>query len=105
LNNILPNVNRNNLRTQAVGAFSTIARVGCLMAPFLAPLAKIWQPLPMVVLGLPALISAFLNLKLPETKGLNLPQTMEDAEHIEDLEMKEIEPNIHKENVRSSTSM
>ena len=46
-----------NLRTQAVGACSTISRVGCLLAPFIAPLAKVWQPLPLLVLGGPAILS------------------------------------------------
>ena len=46
-----------NLRTQAVGSCSTISRVGCLLAPFIAPLAKVWQPLPLLVLGFPAVFS------------------------------------------------
>ena len=46
-----------NLRTQAVGSCSTISRVGCLLAPFIAPLAKLWQPLPLLVLGCPAILS------------------------------------------------
>ena len=46
-----------NLRTQAVGACATISRVGCLLAPFMSPLAKIWQPLPLLVLGCPAILS------------------------------------------------
>ena len=54
-----------NLRTQAVGSCSTISRVGCLLAPFIAPLAKVWQPLPLLVLGGPAILSGiniFLNV-------------------------------------------
>ena len=53
-----------NLRSQAVGACSTISRVGCLLAPFLAPLAKVWQPLPMLALGLPALVSGVSIVKM-----------------------------------------
>ena len=53
-----------NLRSQAVGTCSTISRVSCILAPFLAALAKIWRPLPMLALGLPALVSGtyFQNL-------------------------------------------
>ena len=51
-----------NLRSQAVGTCSTISRVSCILAPFLAALAKIWQPLPMLALGLPALISGIVFL-------------------------------------------
>lgn len=53
-----------NLRTQAVGVCSTISRLGCLLAPFLAPLAKIWQPLPLIVLGFPTLISGSYLIQL-----------------------------------------
>lgn len=46
-----------NLRSQAVGSCSTISRIGCLLAPFIAPLAKVWKPLPLLVLGFPAILS------------------------------------------------
>ncbi len=87
-----------NLRTQAVGACSTISRVGCLLAPFIAPLAKVWQPLPLLVLGLPAILSAFINLKLPETRFSQLPQTMEDAEKIEEFAMQVQKNNATDDN-------
>ena len=80
-----------NLRSQAVGTCSFISRIVCLLAPFIAPLARLWQPLPLLVLGIPAIISGILNIKLPETKELNLPQTMEEAEKIEQLEMKDLD--------------
>ena len=40
-----------NLRSQAVGFCSMIARIFGLVVPFVANLALIWKPLPMVVLG------------------------------------------------------
>ena len=51
-----------NLRSQAVGTCSTISRVSCILAPFLAALAKIWRPLPMLALGLPALVSGIFKI-------------------------------------------
>ena len=46
-----------NLRSQAIGLCSMVSRVFCLCAPFLAPLANYWQPLPMLILGVPTAIS------------------------------------------------
>ena len=76
-----------NLRSQAVGSASTISRVFCLCAPFLGPLAKIWEPLPMMVIGVPIVISGALVLKLPETYNKKLPQTVQNIQ-----EMKEETP-------------
>jgi len=71
-----------NLRNQAVGACSTVSRVFGLVAPFVATLANYWKPLPMLILGVPSLISAFFVYFLPETKHSELPSTMKDAENL-----------------------
>jgi OCT family organic cation transporter-like MFS transporter 4/5 len=68
-----------NLRSQAVGLCSTVARIFGLVTPFVAQLAMYWTPLPMLVLGLPSLVSAGLVYLIPETKGRELPQAMTDA--------------------------
>ena len=71
-----------NLRSQALGTCSTIARVFGIVCPFVANLAVFWKPLPMVALGIPSLIAAGLIITfLPETAGKELPQNM--AEGIE----------------------
>ena len=72
-----------NLRSQAVGTASSISRIFCAMAPFLKPLSKIYQPLPMLVIGVPILISVGLALRLPETFKKELPQTMKTAKDLE----------------------
>ena len=82
-----------NLRSQAVGTASTISRVFCICAPFLGPLAKTWPPFPMVVIGVPILISSLLVLYLPETSNRILPQTVKNVQ-----EMKVLPPQI-KENL------
>ena len=72
-----------NLRNQAVGTCSTVSRVFGLLAPFVARLAIYWKPLPMLILGVPSLFSACLVYFLPETKYIELPATMKDAEKLE----------------------
>ncbi len=69
-----------NLRGQSLGTFSTLARLFGLVCPFVADLAVFWKPLPMLVLGLPAVLAGFLILALlPETSNTNLPQNMEEG--------------------------
>ena len=72
-----------NLRSQALGICSTVARVFGLVCPFVANLAVLWPPLPMVVLGVPTLLAGVAAwLTLPETRKSDLPQTMEEAKRI-----------------------
>jgi len=72
-----------NLRGQALGACSTVARIFGLICPFFSNLAIIWQPLPMVLLGTPAAVGGVLSfLLLPETSDLELPQSMLDANEL-----------------------
>lgn len=75
-----------NLRSQAVGTCSTVARVFGLVAPFLAQLAEIWKPLPMLILGVLCIFVAFLAYFIPETENLQLPATMKDAQNLENNE-------------------
>ena len=74
-----------NLRSQAVGSASTISRIFCLGAPFLGTLAKVWEPLPMLTIGVPILISAALVLRLPETQNRDMPQTIKVAQEMENV--------------------
>ena len=73
-----------NLRAQAVGTCSTVARIFGMVAPFVAQLAIYWKPLPMVVLGLPVLFSSFMVYFLPETRDVHLPTTMDEATQLGD---------------------
>ena len=68
-----------NLRSQATGFSSTIARVFSLLCPFVATLAAYWKPLPMLILGVPGIIAGILTFWLPEMKGVELPQNMKDT--------------------------
>ena len=45
-------------------------------------LAVYWGPAPMVVMGIVAIIAGLSALKLPETVGNKLPETMDEAINI-----------------------
>ena len=63
-----------NLRGQAVGIGSTVARIFGMVTPFIAKLSGYWKPLPMVLLGALSVVAALLVYFLPDTKNENLPQ-------------------------------
>jgi hypothetical protein len=57
-----------------------IAKIFGLMIPFISNLSGIWQPLPMVVLGLTAiLLSVLIFFCLSEITDRQLPQNNEEA--------------------------
>jgi len=58
------------------------ARAVGLSAPFVGTLAKYWQPLPLLVLGVPTCLAGILAGFLPETRGKHLPQTMSQADRL-----------------------
>ena len=66
-----------NLRSQAVGFSSMVSRAFCICTPFLGHVAKIWEPAPMVIIGVPLLISGLCVLILPETLNRELPQSLQ----------------------------
>ena len=65
-----------NLRSQSCGIFSTIAKILGLVCPYVANLATIWKPLPMLLMGIPSLFAAFLVFFIPETSRTELPQNV-----------------------------
>ena len=84
-----------NLRVQAIGCASAIARIFCMCAPFLGPLAHYWKPLPMVIVGVPIVIVGFLVFWLPDTYQKELPVTLKNAK---DLELENVGNNESEEN-------
>ena len=56
--------------------------VGGICANLVGLLAPFWFPAPMVVMGIVAVIAGALALKLPETVGNKLPETMDEAINI-----------------------
>ncbi|KAL3284587.1 hypothetical protein HHI36_018744 [Cryptolaemus montrouzieri] len=68
------------IRNAGLGACSTCARVGSVMAPYINVLNKIWSPFPLVIFGIITLVGGVLSLLLPETLNMKLPETMEEGE-------------------------
>ena len=68
-----------NVRGRAMGLCSTVARVAGFAAVLIGALARVWRPLPMVVMGSWAVVCGVLAGFFPETAWSNMPETMEDA--------------------------
>ncbi|XP_052123042.1 organic cation transporter protein isoform X2 [Frankliniella occidentalis] len=68
------------IRNVGLGAASTSARVGGVLAPYFNLLADYWRPLPLVIFGTLALSAGSLALLLPETLNKKLPETIQDGE-------------------------
>ena len=64
------------------GVCSTIARVGGMFAILIGLLSTFWQPAPMLIMGIMAVVAGTLALLLPETVGSKLPESMEEAINI-----------------------
>ncbi|KAF8777143.1 Organic cation transporter protein like [Argiope bruennichi] len=76
------------MRNVALGSSSTVARVGALLAPFVHQLADVtyfWVP--KAIPGALSILSGFLVILLPETKGKPLSDTLteEEEEEIEEI--------------------
>ena len=67
-------------RQTAIGACSSVARIGGIAAPYIALyLPDIQKQLPMLILGGSSLIGGFMAFALPETLGSNLPEKIDDV--------------------------
>lgn len=66
------------VRNAGVGASLMFSRIGSMVAPLIIAMHDISPFLPLAVLGSGAVLETFLILLLPETKGMPLPETLED---------------------------
>lgn len=69
------------IRNVALGAASTSARVGGILAPYFNLLGDYWTPLPLLIFGAMAFTGGLLSLLLPETHNQKLPETIADGEN------------------------
>ncbi|CAH1273884.1 SLC22A1 [Branchiostoma lanceolatum] len=70
------------VRTMGLGVANMSSRVGGILSPFVSLLADVWPPLPMLVFGLLSTLGGAAVFRLPETFGIPLPDTLEDAENL-----------------------
>ncbi|KAJ8013823.1 hypothetical protein DPEC_G00033790 [Dallia pectoralis] len=68
------------VRQNGMGYNSSMGRLGVSLAPLILLLDEVWRDLPQVLLCLIALLAALLAGMLPETRGLCLPETIQDIE-------------------------
>ncbi|XP_053970252.1 organic cation transporter protein [Hylaeus volcanicus] len=68
------------IRNVGLGASSTFARIGGVIAPYVIHLSEIWMPLPFVIFGSCVLLGGMMSLLLPETLNKKLPESIQDGE-------------------------
>lgn len=67
------------IRNSGMGIVSVSSRIGGMLSPFILMLGDVMPNLQFTVLGLLTLLSGLLNLKLPETLGQPMPETISDV--------------------------
>ncbi|KAM7136271.1 solute carrier family 22 member 1-like [Molossus nigricans] len=71
------------IRNLGVMVCSSLCDLGGIITPFLVfRLIEVWESLPLVLFAALSLVAGGLTLLLPETKGVTLPETIEDAENL-----------------------
>jgi OCT family organic cation transporter-like MFS transporter 4/5 len=68
-----------NMRSVGLGTSSTFARVGAIIAPFVAEFKGLGESGPLIICGAISLIAGLLALDLPETHKKDLPETIDDV--------------------------
>ncbi|XP_078688676.1 organic cation transporter protein-like [Branchiostoma floridae x Branchiostoma belcheri] len=69
------------VRNVGVGASSMWSRVGGIASPFVMLSEQVWGPLPYLIFGGLSVVAGLAALLLPETRGVRLPDTLEEGEN------------------------
>ncbi|XP_033124966.1 organic cation transporter protein-like [Anneissia japonica] len=72
------------IRNTAIGLSSMIGSLGGIIAPQIIFIGVSLEQLPYLIFGGLAFAAGFVTLLLPETRGLNLPQTLKEGENLGD---------------------
>uniref|UniRef100_A0A8C9AAH4 Major facilitator superfamily (MFS) profile domain-containing protein n=1 Tax=Prolemur simus TaxID=1328070 RepID=A0A8C9AAH4_PROSS len=71
------------IRNLGMMVCSSLCDVGGIVTPFMVfRLVEVWRDLPLAVFAVLGLAAGAMTLLLPETKGVALPETIEDAENL-----------------------
>ncbi|XP_051020294.1 solute carrier family 22 member 1 [Acomys russatus] len=71
------------IRNLGMMVCSALCDLGGIFTPFMVfRLMEIWQALPLILFGVLGLTAGAMTLLLPETKGVALPETIEEAENL-----------------------
>ncbi|XP_060600295.1 organic cation transporter protein-like [Ruditapes philippinarum] len=84
------------IRNTGMGSSSAVARVGSMIAPYIAKSADLvngvtGKAIPLTLFGASMFIAALLSLSLPETLNRELPEIIPD---VENLKRKKVEVNV-----------
>ncbi|XP_063404468.1 organic cation transporter protein-like [Mytilus trossulus] len=100
------------IRNSALGIAAFFARVGGMIAPYIIDIAAyiehdIGKATPLLIFGVTAIVAGIFALKLPETKGVALPETIEDwmnfgKSGLADIEIEVSCEKLNKEEVTKS---
>jgi len=67
------------MRSVGLGTSSTFARIGAIIAPFVAEFKAFGEHGPLIICGVVSLMAGILALDLPETHNKDLPETIDDV--------------------------
>lgn len=76
------------IRNIGMGVATVASRCGGILCPFVVLMGEQSRSLPMFIFACLSLVAGLAGLKLPETKGRPMPETMEDLERAEHEEVK-----------------
>ncbi|KAL1770446.1 solute carrier family 22 member 1 [Sigmodon hispidus] len=71
------------IRNLAMMVCSALCDLGGIFTPFMVfRLMEVWQALPLILFGVLGLTAGAMTFLLPETKGMALPETVDEAENL-----------------------